>query len=84
MTSRPMYARVPQTELTDSQRKAYDDHEERKKKRAERMERINNKIHAVMWVVAAGFTIYHTDFFRVLAESKEINRWVNPCMLSRI
>jgi hypothetical protein len=68
------YSRVPQND-NDSSRRAEDDaHEERKKKRTEKMDRINNKIHAVLWVTAMGFTIYHTDFFRVLAESPDINR----------
>jgi predicted membrane channel-forming protein YqfA (hemolysin III family) len=71
------YSRVPQND-NDSARRAEDDereHEERKKKRTEKMDRINNKIHAVMWVAAMCFTVYHTDFFRVLFESPLVNRY---------
>lgn len=53
---------------------AYDEAEERKKSRAERMENINNKIHALLWVVAAGTVLYYTDFFRVLLEDPKVDR----------
>eukprot|EP00936_MAST-01D_sp_MAST-1D-sp1_P002296 g2296.t1 len=55
--------------------KAHDDAEAAKKARAERMENINNKLHALMWCVLAGMTVYYTDFFRVLLEDPRIDRF---------
>jgi len=63
------YARVAQRDDA-----AYDAAEERKKQRAERMENINNKLHALLWVVAAGMVLYYTDFFRVLLEDPQVDR----------
>jgi hypothetical protein len=64
--------RVSQAE--EGTRSACDDREEKKKQRALRMERINNKIHAFLWCVGAAMTIYYTDFFRVLLENENVDR----------
>ena len=59
-----------------SDEKLQDDAEAAKMARAERMERINNKLHALMWVILACTTVYYTDFFRVLLENPRVDRYV--------
>lgn len=45
-----------------------------KKKHAERVERIQTKIHALIWVSLAVATVYYTDFIKVILTDKRINR----------
>lgn len=59
------YRKVP-TEEDSSQ-------EESKKQRAERIEKISTKFHALFWVIAAIFLVIFTDLHDV-AFSEEINR----------
>jgi hypothetical protein len=47
--------------------------EESKKIRAERVERISAKIHALFWVIAAIGIMYFTDLFSIIYSDK-INR----------
>jgi hypothetical protein len=75
------YRKVPQDDKP-VQDTAYDQREQKKKARAERMERISNKIHAFLWCCAAGATVYYTDFFRTIMESPEVSRCV-PLLSSR-
>ena len=63
MTAR--YKRVAQSDPEE---------EESKKIRAERVERITSKIHALVWVVASVGTVYFTDLF-ALIHSDELNRF---------
>eukprot|EP01041_Mallomonas_annulata_P008719 gene8719-18030_t len=56
MTAR--YKRVPQTEDNDGG-------EELKKRRAERIERITSKVHAVFWVAIAIALLSYTNFFNI-------------------
>jgi len=67
------YSRVPQND--GGVKSAYADREEKKKIHSRKMERINNKIHAFLWCVGAALTIYYTDFFRVLLENKNVDRF---------
>ncbi len=62
MTAR--YRRVPQSDP---------EVEESKKIRAERIERIASKVHAVFWVLASFGIIYLTDLANLI-HSNEINR----------
>lgn len=45
-----------------------------KKKHAERVERIQTKIHAALWVIVAGAVIYYTDFIKIILTDERINR----------
>ncbi|KAJ1405279.1 hypothetical protein B484DRAFT_457112 [Ochromonadaceae sp. CCMP2298] len=60
MTAR--YRRVAQVEVGEE--------ESSKKARAERIERISAKVHAVFWVAAALAVMYFTDFWNVLYSEK--------------
>lgn len=62
----PRYRRVPQTDEQDG--------EEIKKKRAERIERITSKIHAVFWVGLAIALFSYTKFFQVALTDPRVNR----------
>jgi hypothetical protein len=66
MTTR--YRKVPQTDTNRAE-------EERKKKRAERVEKITAKIHAVAWVAAAVAVAYYTDIFRIAFTDDRVNRY---------
>jgi len=50
------------------------DREEAKKRRAELVDKINTKIHALFWVISSGSVMYYTDFLRVLFEDRRVNR----------
>lgn len=65
MTTR--YRKVPQHEEQDREEAA-------KKLRAQRVERISNKIHAAFWVVGAGLLAYYTDVVNVAFNDKRVNR----------
>ncbi len=67
MTAR--YRRVAQTDPEE---------EESKKVRAERIDRITSKIHALVWVVAAAGIVYLTDLANLI-HSEEINRYMRLC-----
>lgn len=45
-----------------------------KKIHAERVERIQTKIHAAIWVSLAVATIYYTDFIKVILTDERVNR----------
>ena len=45
-----------------------------KKERAERIERITSKIHALIWLLLTAFLIYFTDLINLLLESNVIHR----------
>ena len=66
------YRRVAQSEDTDS--------EEIKKKRADRIERITAKLHAVFWIVTAVCVIFYTDLFNLALNDDNVNR----CILNLI
>ena len=65
MTAR--YKRVPQNEDSDG--------EEIKKRRADRIDRITAKIHAIFWVLAAGGTLLYTNFFHIGLTDSRVNRY---------
>lgn len=51
---------------------------QRKALREERAEYYSTKMHAAIWVIAAGFAGYYSDFINVCAKSKTVNRfWFN-------
>mmetsp|Transcript_23992 Transcript_23992/g.35212 ORF Transcript_23992/g.35212 Transcript_23992/m.35212 type:complete len:156 (+) Transcript_23992:50-517(+) len=66
MTAR-RYRKVPQYEANDA--------EESKKEKAEQLERVSTKIHALFWVAAAVAVIIYTDFINVLLHSERVNRF---------
>jgi hypothetical protein len=65
MTTR--YRRVPQNEPEE---RADAD----KKRRAERVEKITAKIHALIWVVVAALLVYYSKVFDLLADPAKTNR----------
>lgn len=48
--------------------------EEIKKRRAERVERISNKIHAAFWVLSSIALLYYTDLFNLALHDPRVNR----------
>lgn len=63
------YRRVPQSEPDE---RADAD----KKKRAERVEKITAKIHALIWVIVSAVLIYYSHVFEILADSSKTNRYM--------
>ena len=57
---RGAYEAVPTSEGTASEARR------RRRQRRETIEAISNKIHAFLWVLGAGLTLFLTDFFTVL------------------
>lgn len=45
-----------------------------KKERAERIERITAKLHALVWLIVSAALIYYTDLIQLILESNDINR----------
>ena len=45
-----------------------------KKKHAERVDRIQTKIHAFIWVFLATVIVYYTDFIKVILTYERVNR----------
>eukprot|EP01038_Epipyxis_sp_PR26KG_P005799 gene5799-8003_t len=68
MTAR--YRRVPQVDQAE---------EEVKKHRADRIERISAKLHAILWIIVGCATLYFTDTFHLI-NSDRINRLVESLL----
>jgi len=51
-----------------------DNEEEAKKQRAERIEKLNSKLHALFWVLCACGILYATDLPRVAFTDERVNR----------
>ena len=45
-----------------------------KKERAERIERITAKLHALIWLLLSAALIYYTDLIELILESNRIDR----------
>lgn len=61
------YRRVSQTENNEG--------DEMKKKRADRIERITSKIHALIWIVASVILLIYTDLFKIALNDDRVNRY---------
>lgn len=48
--------------------------EETKKKKADRVDRITAKLHALFWVVAAGVILVYSDIISIGLFDKRVNR----------
>ncbi|RHZ28288.1 hypothetical protein DYB31_011591 [Aphanomyces astaci] len=77
------YQRLPQTEESDVADAAVDSNAETEiaelKKRAQgkppsRAEVVSTKIHALMWIVGAGFLLYYLDVLRVAFRDARVHR----------
>jgi len=62
------YRRVPREEKSNTE------DEEIKKRRADKVERISNKIHAAFWVLASIGLLYYTNLFHVAVSDERVNR----------
>ena len=60
------YKRVAQTENPVEQ--------DVKKKRADRIERITAKLHALVWIAASVALLFYTNIFHVAFEDPRVNR----------
>lgn len=60
------YRRVAQTENAEG--------DEVKKKRADRIEKITSKIHALIWVAASVALLIYTDMFKIGMYDARVNR----------
>lgn len=64
------YKRVPrEDEGTEEENKV-------KLQKAERMERIGAKFHAMFWIVLGGLVAYFTNIFDRALHDENVNRWV--------
>ena len=64
-----MSSRYTRIQTSESEEEA-----DTKKIHAERVERIQTKIHAAIWVSLAMATIYYTDFIKVILTDERVNR----------
>lgn len=62
------YRRVAQTESPAEQ--------DVKKTRADRIERITAKLHALIWIAASVAILFYTDIIQVAIEDPKVNRYV--------
>lgn len=60
------YRRVAQNESPVEQ--------DAKKKRADRIERITAKLHALIWIAASAGLMFYTDIFQVALTDERVNR----------
>ena len=51
-----------------------DNEEEVKKRKADKLERISAKVHAIFWVVSAILLIKYTDVYNLVLYSEKVNR----------
>lgn len=63
----PRYRRVLQSDEQISSE------EHNKKLRAERIEKITSKLHALVWVVLAWVLVYFTDLLHFIADGHRVN-----------
>jgi hypothetical protein len=61
------YRRVAQTESPLEQ--------DMKKKRADRIERITAKLHALIWIAASAALILYTNIFQMALTDQRVNRY---------
>uniref|UniRef100_A0A7S2RNV8 Transmembrane protein n=1 Tax=Mucochytrium quahogii TaxID=96639 RepID=A0A7S2RNV8_9STRA len=81
MASRPrrsQYSRVDGSEQADDGPSGRSGKSDRRRKRSARAEEYAVKMHAFLWVVAAGAAVYYTEFIKVCREGKDVHRiWFN-------
>lgn len=63
------YRRVAQAESPGEQ--------DVKKKRADRIERITAKLHALVWIAASAALIVYTNIFKLAIADDRVNRYVD-------
>lgn len=68
------YRRVAQTESPLEQ--------DVKKKRADRIERITAKLHALIWIAASAALILYTNIFHMALTDMRVNRYVSKTALN--
>lgn len=62
------YRRVAQTEIPIEQ--------DVKKTRADRIERITAKLHALIWIAASVAILFYTDILQIAVGDPRVNRYV--------
>lgn len=79
MAARPRasYTRVPAAHQHDSDESDGDDsdHEQQRASRSQRAALWSTRLHAFLWMAAAGLVAYGTDFFRVIFTDPRVKRW---------
>lgn len=72
MSSRSNYRKIHQSEPTSNE---YEE-ELVKRARAERLDKITAKIHAVFWVASSIAILIYTDIFNVALYNEKVNRYL--------